>query len=598
MDDCPFDSNDFPKRYELKSLIGQGGMGFVFHAYDQQLMRDVAIKVLSIQGQNDAEAQERFLREAKALALLDHPNLVRIFSSGINEKGYPFYVMEFLQGESLASELSRGRMQADRFFEIFAQLLAGLEHAHSKRIAHRDLKPSNIMICLNSDGQDSSCKIIDFGIARIEPTPEQTERTLTRTDSLLGSPLYMSPEQCRGQRGDYKSDIYMLGCIMHECITGEPPFRGDNAIGTMYKHMAEVPPDLSTMAKSASSKQLAVLVSRCLAKDPAERPASLAEIQTELKTIIGSGAEKLDLFYRQLNKSYDKRKIVTIASTVLVLLAVAVLGTEPFLSKQNRSSSVIRTEQQKKVEEKIASSKAKLNSDKILPPAVQLKNLFTLGRLQLMSARAEDLSDAEATYTRALSLCQENQPDRKAACLTLRGKSKLKLGRLVESDVDMTEAEKLIKSIQGVQGNDLWTDFIKERCLLRIHQRRYLDQEKDFDRGSVLWLANHHERDFDLIKVSDQRLDPQGEVRNLMIRTCEKELQTMRPLSEKEATEMISLSNRITRILIDKDYRQPKFVGADALDFAEYILNDYVKTPSLKTPLKLEIDQLRAQASR
>ncbi len=233
-----------PDRYEIKSVIGHGGMGIVFQAVDRELGRDVAIKVLLFDGSRDEESQERFLREAKVLAVLNHPNIVRIFSSGLNDKGNPYHVMEFLKGRSLSADLAEKKMNATQFFSIFTQLMDGMEEAHRNGIVHRDLKPSNIMHCQDADGRDLY-KIIDFGIARIQEAGAAAVtggHTLTRTDAILGSPLYMSPQQCRGERGDERSDIYSIGCIMYECIAGEPPFKGESAFETMYMHMSSTPP--------------------------------------------------------------------------------------------------------------------------------------------------------------------------------------------------------------------------------------------------------------------------------------------------------------------------------------------------------------------
>lgn len=183
-----------PKKYEIKRLIGKGGMGVVFHVFDRELQRDLALKLLWTDSYCDDNMRERFMREAKAMSVLSHQNVVQLFTSGLNENGYPYHIMEYLEGESLEAELRRGPLTAARFQEVFTQVIAGLEHAHARGIAHRDLKPSNIMMCKDNPNSADVCKIIDFGIARIELSQEQAAKTITRTDAFLGSPLYMSPE--------------------------------------------------------------------------------------------------------------------------------------------------------------------------------------------------------------------------------------------------------------------------------------------------------------------------------------------------------------------------------------------------------------------
>lgn len=288
-----------PERYSKIELIARGGMGCVLKAWDSILQRELAIKLI-LQGRtNDEKSQSRFLRETKILASLDHENIVKVLSSGFTRDGIPFCVMEFLRGHTLADELkSKGKLEADQFFQIITDVISGLVYASEMKVVHRDLKPSNIFIEYDYDsplsesadspgpGQRMSAKIIDFGVAMQahDAAAGSKAATITGTGTILGSPLYMSPEQCRGESASYLSDIYSLACIIYECLAGEPPFKGNNAFETMYMHMSASPPSLEKQLDSEIGRQLAGLITKCLQKTPADRPQSMLEIQDLIRS--------------------------------------------------------------------------------------------------------------------------------------------------------------------------------------------------------------------------------------------------------------------------------------------------------------------------
>jgi serine/threonine protein kinase len=545
-----------PERYQIKALIGQGGMGMVFRAFDSGLQRDVAIKVLLFEGARDPETLQRFLREAQSLAVLgQHPNIVHIFSSGLNNDGNPYHVMEFLDGESLGQELKAGPLNAERFYEMLSQVLSGLEYAHQHKIAHRDLKPSNIMHCKDIDGR-SLFKIIDFGIARLDLNPEQVARTLTRTDTILGSPVYMSPEQCRGLRGDHLSDIYSLGCIMHECIEGNPPFAGENAFETMYKHIADSPPQLDSVCKSPRSKQLAELVGDCLKKKPEDRPQTISEITARLRDIFCHGGEDIDLFGRR--KPARARNKLPVFSTLFVLFAMifalaayqqfrkSAVEQEPIQKMSDKDRLSVQIE---KLKAKLARRKAILLKKADIPEEEHyLYDLFALGRQELKSTLKEDLLDAERVYSEALSICDrwgESAAVRRAACHVLRAKSKWKQGRCVESDEDFNKAIELVTR-KGKTNAEAYVDIMLERPLLRINTGRYADAYNDymvvvrsFENGTGRFAI------MDLARFS-QTLDKLGDDRCTMTKHLVEELLKRKPRTEEDAVQMVILANRLT----------------------------------------------------
>lgn len=267
------------ERYEIKGILGKGGMGIVYHAHDSILGIDVAIKMLraDLMGQ----AAIRLQREAIAAGKLQNPNIARIFDFGQTKDGSPYMVMELVGGKSLAQVLQEiGAMPYEAAIHIFMQICRGLEHAHANGIVHRDLKPSNVMLVEREYGT-FLVKLLDFGVAKIE-----TDQKLTSEGSIIGSPLYMSPEQVETSSVDFKSDLYSLGCLMFETLSGKPPLKGETAIETMSMHKKMAPPLLSDVTQANIPAELVKLIDSCLRKSPADRPESAFLIETELKNIL------------------------------------------------------------------------------------------------------------------------------------------------------------------------------------------------------------------------------------------------------------------------------------------------------------------------
>ncbi|MBX9723990.1 MAG: serine/threonine protein kinase, partial [Candidatus Obscuribacterales bacterium] len=329
-----------PSRFSKVAIIGQGGMGLVFHAVDLTLQRDVAVKLLHFEGSRSEEVHERFLREAKALASLDHVNIVKILASGITDDGNPYHVLEFLEGEPLSAVLSKlSTLPISRFFTIFEQVCQGLIHAHEKNIVHRDLKPSNIFLLKDLNDREL-VKVIDFGIARLLVPDQNTDSlSLTRTNLLLGSPAYMSPEQCNGSKVDHRSDIYSLGCVMYECLTGAPLFTAGSGMELMYKHMREEPPQLETPTQTESQRQLARLIERCLRKSPEERPESINAIAAELKEISASDSNIKEFApARRENRFWTNKMIIRLLVLPAAFLFACIFANNSLQQTQKLDS--------------------------------------------------------------------------------------------------------------------------------------------------------------------------------------------------------------------------------------------------------------------
>ena len=226
-------------RYKILEVLGEGGMAFVYKAKDTQLERFVAIKTLKPNYVNQEAFVERFKREAKTAANLNHPNIVQIFDWGIEEE--PFFVMEYIEGSTLTSIISKNKtISLSDILFIGAQVSNGLQAAHQKGLVHRDIKPGNIMIT-----PDGKVKVTDFGIVSLQ----NEESDITKTGSILGTASYISPEQAQGKPVSIESDLYSLGTVIYELIAGTPPFSGDSPISTATKHLTEKPEKLSNFRR-------------------------------------------------------------------------------------------------------------------------------------------------------------------------------------------------------------------------------------------------------------------------------------------------------------------------------------------------------------
>lgn len=260
-------------RYELGPVLGEGGMARVYRGVDRQLRRPVAVKVLAPPFDRDSSFLERFRREARAAAGLNHPNIVAVFDSG-SDDGTHFIVTELVEGETLADRLGRdGPMPPAEAVAVAVDIARALAAAHERGLIHRDIKPGNVMVL-----PDGRVKVVDFGIARAAGSD-----TLTGTGVVLGSTAYLSPEQAGGQPVDERADLYALGCVLYEMLTDHVPFRADTPIATMYRHVNEDPPLPSTIVPV--QPELEAIVMRCLEKDPKRRFASAAELEAALLAV-------------------------------------------------------------------------------------------------------------------------------------------------------------------------------------------------------------------------------------------------------------------------------------------------------------------------
>ncbi len=264
-----------PSSYQLVEELGRGAMGVVYRAHQVSLKRDVALKMILAGSHAGEQERQRFLAEAQAAATLHHPGIVHVYELGICA-GLPYFAMEFCPGGSLARKLSGKPLAAHEAAQLLEQVARAVQAAHDKGIIHRDLKPGNIL--LTADGTP---KVADFGLAR---RAEGGSGTVTGT--VMGTPAYMAPEQARGQKDvGPPADIYALGAILYECLTGRPPFQGSSTHDLLLRVVAEEPPAPSRI-EPAADRVLEAICLKCLEKDPARRYGSARQMGDELRRFL------------------------------------------------------------------------------------------------------------------------------------------------------------------------------------------------------------------------------------------------------------------------------------------------------------------------
>src|SRR5215469_12030755 len=276
--------------YEIVAPIGAGGMGEVFRAADTRLGRDVALKVLPRQFAADADRLHRFEQEARAVAALNHPNILAVFDAG-QQDGSSFLVSELLEGESLRAALDRGALPPRKTIEYGVQIAQGLAAAHAKGIVHRDLKPENVFVT-----KDGRVKILDFGLAKLAQkvsaaAAESDGITLTSSQTaagvVMGTASYMAPEQVRGESADPRTDIFAFGAVLYEMLSGQRAFRRNTPAETMTAVLKEDPPEISDPCHPVSPA-LDRTIRRCLEKNPEQRFQSIRDLSFALAALSGS----------------------------------------------------------------------------------------------------------------------------------------------------------------------------------------------------------------------------------------------------------------------------------------------------------------------
>lgn len=450
------------ERFVIKSFLGEGGMSAVYKVFDKLIKRDVALKVLhaDLIARNKA-ALHRLQREAQALGKLEHDNIVKIYHFDIDENGNPYIVMDLVEGKSLSYLIKVEKVQLDtsRMVFLLSQVCDALEHAHKRGIVHRDLKPSNIMLCGNQ------VKILDFGIAKL--TDEEDELHVTRTGEICGSPLYMSPEQCRGEKLDNRSDIYSMGCLLYEAYTGSPPFRGNSQLETLLMHINDMPKSVASLRAAKDAPKVEAIILKAMSKRPQDRYQTMLELKQDLQQLEAHNfiATLNNLRSQGLHKAlrfihFWKDKVMTapvmsagiFVATLLILVAAVLWFGQLYVASADLVSKVPALKQQWK-EEDLKGQEAFNKGDVTAAAAVFDANAKLAEKLDDKQLRLASYLE-QLDFDRARKILQSATSDEESTKRSAELEANIAKLRLEERKYFETVMNSLISSSKGGANNE------------------------------------------------------------------------------------------------------------------------------------------------
>jgi serine/threonine-protein kinase len=389
-------------RYQIKSELGRGGMATVYRAYDPSFDREVAIKVLPREMLHDPQFRARFEREIKLVAGLEHPCIVPVYDVG-EDDGQPYFVMRLMTGGSLSDMISSGRIPLEETARIVGRIAQGLTYAHRKHVIHRDLKPDNILFDDNGDPF-----ISDFGVARL------TESAGSLTGSgVIGTPAYMSPEQAQGIEIDSRSDIYGLGVIVYQMLSGQQPYSADTPMGVVVKHITEPVPEILNMIPSLPF-EVDVLIKKAMAKDKTKRYATAVELAKALNLVAfgneGDLTSPTNTGLRSgLYKTYTQpsRKQQTGVAVAGIIVLVAVVGV--FLLR-NQLFAPQKIEPTLAVEQTTTPTEIPTETPTLTPEPTAVPVTETASAIPFAPACAAGVKIPSPTVKESNKLCTEKKP--------------------------------------------------------------------------------------------------------------------------------------------------------------------------------------------
>lgn len=303
-----------PTQYYVEQRVSIGGMGAIYKAENRFTKRQCAIKVMRPDLLGDAEKLLRFRLEAEAASKLAHPNICGVYDFGITDGNMPYLVIDWIDGITLTKKVERdGPLDIHEAENIFLQVLSALGHAHDKKVVHRDLKPDNIMLTRDHQSGKTIVHLVDFGIAKVldDNTNLMESDGLTKTGTVVGTPMYMSPEQARGKEIDGRSDLYSLGCVMYFAFTGKPPFYGDSLVDVLYKHLYSDPPEIDPKYKVPHDHRFIVM--KVLQKKPEDRYQTAAAMAADLMKRTTGATVEIKASQLPSQKKQKLKKAIAIA---------------------------------------------------------------------------------------------------------------------------------------------------------------------------------------------------------------------------------------------------------------------------------------------
>ncbi|MBX9719979.1 MAG: serine/threonine protein kinase [Candidatus Obscuribacterales bacterium] len=607
-----------PNEYKVIEFLGEGGHGIVLKAFFLPMQMPVALKIIKTDSSDDTLKQiKRMQNEAKILAKLSHTNIVKVFQMGACKDSTPFLVCEFLEGVTLAQYLSRNSQPSPRrILEIFTQILDALTFAHEHGLLHRDLKPSNVMILTDHESGDLQIKLLDFGIARDFTAEQSSTMGLTRTIQITGSAPYMSPEQCKGETVDQRSDLYSVACMLYECLAGTPPFVGETPMHTRYLQINQAVqiPSTDKYAHTASRAAAYKLALQCLSKDKNLRPSSAKDLKELLQRAMPNASKRSD--WTIASKSSQKLFITATISTIAALL-IAAWFTTSSQKKQSTSTTPNKSIKTSKlsplskavavkglIQEVIAYNHERTANSAKAGIALQerLKELISNLRPDekpmayqawkskgILENKLDFLREAEKSWSTALSFCKDSsgKSTREAVqCLNELAKIKLKEENLQEAERFANEDVALCQDLK-----------VQMRAL---ELPTLLDDRDDFSEGDsheILGTIAEHRQDFKTATKeyeTGEKLKRTEEdfVKSTVILV--KQAEAMIVLGEKNNAEKLLEQRAKELYLFGKD--DPKYVLDTIRNLEKHpVLNHF---PELKKKLGRQFEEIAALAQK
>jgi eukaryotic-like serine/threonine-protein kinase len=348
------------ERYELLEIIGQGGIGVVYKARHTLMNRIVAFKMLRSESLKDERNRKRFQQEAEAMSKLSHPNIVSVFDFGFTQDDSAFLVMDFLDGKDLDTLIQEeGYLTPEEVAPIFIQICDAMTLSHTQGIIHRDLKPGNIIVV--REGKESVAKLVDFGMAKFETQKDRKAQSLTRPGEVFGSPYYMSPEQCIGAELDARSDIYSMGVLMYEAVTGQPTFLANNMVEMAQMHIYEKPKEISKVIQDPDFPEgMQKIIFKALEKNVNDRYQCTEELKQALMAF--------SKFWRDKTGGGESKSVSVRQATTTKNLKAEIEAAKAFLAAQGISISPAGGVDLPKGSDAGAANTAKSGADRVPPP--------------------------------------------------------------------------------------------------------------------------------------------------------------------------------------------------------------------------------------